>query len=590
MTGTVESELVTLIGLIYESTNAPDRWPELFNELDAYLAASQSLTQVNGEYVVVESLEQNLLYPHLQQALSLNQKIHSAQQELNSTLAILNKLPLGIILIDEQLNILSTNAHSQAFLSAEYGLEELKGKLQALHPENQIRIEHAIQNLSKSDIRNKHLNECFTIAGSAKSDGFYTLHFSRSNTTATAGANGVYTLFISHSNKQSSVNVNEVSRVYELTGAEGRLVKQLLNGSNSLTEAAEKLCISKHTARSHFKNVLTKTNTHSQSQLLKQIYSNPALWFSPAETEEASKLQQQAIAHYNNTKTVRTKNGIELSFADYGRVGGKPVLFLHGYFHSQKYWQQKHDELKKSEVRVIVLNRWDFQKQADLAGLPHSTEFDNAIQLLLASLQIKNPLVVAESTGASVALANACSQQPVSNNLILINPYPDNNYYLEVPLMASQSLLLKAYQKLPAFSRKHISRLMFSQLHSSPGNYFERIYNKLPKADKTIVSNELFLSDVQESFDWAFHSESSTYLDDFTQLHKTWPFDLQNCNANTTIIHGADNSVFIPAISEKMVANIPSASNIKAKGAGQYMLYSHWHLVMETMLEHLHNS
>ncbi|WP_132700205.1 alpha/beta hydrolase [Reinekea marinisedimentorum] len=458
-----------------------------------------------------------------------------------------------------------------------------------MNPESQIRIEQAIKRLSKAEAANKQLNECFTICGSEENNGFYTLHFSRNTTTATTGANGVYTLYISHSNSLSSVNVDKVSSVYGLTGAETRLVKQLLNGSNSLTEAAEKLCISKHTARSHFKNVLTKTNTHSQSELLKQIYATPALWLSPVETEEVNRLQQQVVAYCENTKTVRSKNGLDLSFSDYGRIGGKPILFLHGYFHSQKFWQQKHEELKKLGIRVIVPNRWDFQKQTNLAGLSLNDEFENAIQLSLASLQIKNPLCVAESTGATIALAHACSHRPVSTKLILINPYPDKNHYLEVPLMAAQSMLLKAYQKLPAFSQKHISRLIFSQLHASPGNYFERVYTKLSKADKTIINSELFLSIVQESFEWAFHSETSTYLDDFIQVHKPWPFDLRKCNASTTILHGADNPIFIPAISEKMAAKMPSASYIKAKGAGQYMLYSHWHLVLKTMLEQLQN-
>jgi DNA-binding CsgD family transcriptional regulator len=60
---------------------------------------------------------------------------------------------------------------------------------------------------------------------------------------------------------------DRIAAILGLTSAEGRLVAQLTEG-RELADAAERLGISVHTARSQLKSVFVKTDTHRQAELV----------------------------------------------------------------------------------------------------------------------------------------------------------------------------------------------------------------------------------------------------------------------------------------------------------------------------------
>jgi DNA-binding CsgD family transcriptional regulator len=63
------------------------------------------------------------------------------------------------------------------------------------------------------------------------------------------------------------VDESALSRIYGLTRGEAALATHLIQG-RSLEEAAEKLFISLHTARTHLKRIFMKTDTHRQPEFL----------------------------------------------------------------------------------------------------------------------------------------------------------------------------------------------------------------------------------------------------------------------------------------------------------------------------------
>jgi len=67
---------------------------------------------------------------------------------------------------------------------------------------------------------------------------------------------------------------------YDLTPAEAR-VAVLLAGGLSLGEIVERLGIGANTARTHLKNIFTKTDTRRQGELIRLLLSNPALGPEP---------------------------------------------------------------------------------------------------------------------------------------------------------------------------------------------------------------------------------------------------------------------------------------------------------------------
>lgn len=58
------------------------------------------------------------------------------------------------------------------------------------------------------------------------------------------------------------------ARLYGLTPAEGRLAHLILDGSG-LAEAAQRIGVSRNTARTQMKQIYAKTDTHSQADLIR---------------------------------------------------------------------------------------------------------------------------------------------------------------------------------------------------------------------------------------------------------------------------------------------------------------------------------
>jgi DNA-binding CsgD family transcriptional regulator len=79
-----------------------------------------------------------------------------------------------------------------------------------------------------------------------------------------------YALVLHDPNVTPKLDTNRAQELFGLTPAEAKLAAKILEG-NSLSECAELLDISPHTARAQLRSVFMKTNTSRQSELLSLI-------------------------------------------------------------------------------------------------------------------------------------------------------------------------------------------------------------------------------------------------------------------------------------------------------------------------------
>ncbi|MGH9677523.1 MAG: helix-turn-helix transcriptional regulator, partial [Candidatus Acidiferrum sp.] len=71
--------------------------------------------------------------------------------------------------------------------------------------------------------------------------------------------------------------INVFADLFGLTSAEARVVSQLVSGGG-LTKAASRLNIARSTARFHLTNILEKTGTHRQAELVRVFYEVTIPW------------------------------------------------------------------------------------------------------------------------------------------------------------------------------------------------------------------------------------------------------------------------------------------------------------------------
>lgn len=78
-----------------------------------------------------------------------------------------------------------------------------------------------------------------------------------------------------------------VADLFGLTSAEARVVSQLVSG-RGLTKAASQLNIARSTARYHLTNILGKTGSHRQAELVRVFYEATIPWCGRRRAEEKS--------------------------------------------------------------------------------------------------------------------------------------------------------------------------------------------------------------------------------------------------------------------------------------------------------------
>jgi DNA-binding CsgD family transcriptional regulator len=87
--------------------------------------------------------------------------------------------------------------------------------------------------------------------------------------TARGSATGV--VFVVRADRHFDPDLAVIARGFRLTGAELRLLKRLLQG-DTVMEAADFLNVAVSTARTHMKNLLAKTGTLRQTQLIALVH------------------------------------------------------------------------------------------------------------------------------------------------------------------------------------------------------------------------------------------------------------------------------------------------------------------------------
>ncbi|MEH6546612.1 MAG: hypothetical protein V7701_09305 [Sneathiella sp.] len=217
---------------------------------------------------------------------SMSRSLHNAVQRheihrrdaqaaplLDSATAVLNRLPIGVILVTADSKILFFNGKAKSYLEKADGL--------VVGPDRVCRATLPGENKALS----KLLSETLSPSTENKSEAEFAISLTRMENdsplnimvapigTGVAGKGAV--LFVSDPAEPVELSVESICGLYGLTPAEGRLALGLTNG-HTLDDLAVKWGVSMHTVRSQLRQVFRKTDTSRQSEVVKLILTGPA--------------------------------------------------------------------------------------------------------------------------------------------------------------------------------------------------------------------------------------------------------------------------------------------------------------------------
>ena len=208
-------------------------------------------------------------------------KVAASQSALQS----LNRIPLGIMVVDHDCRILHSNDQAKALLQNDTGLvRRPDGRCATNSKKLNEEFQNMVERMTVGESTDERDQETLVIPG--KDGGVDLSLLLVPAGTQTGRQNTV--IFITSPDIEVTVSHATLRRLYTLTDAEAALAEKLVQGK-TLEEIAGETGRSAHTLRSQLKQIFQKTDTNRQSQLIKKVLTGPAVLGQPnRKTEKAA--------------------------------------------------------------------------------------------------------------------------------------------------------------------------------------------------------------------------------------------------------------------------------------------------------------
>lgn len=214
------------------------------------------------------------MIPHMRAAAEINHAMSSLQTERDVAWAILDRMPIGVILVTKKGKPLMMNRNAQTIVEREDGISLMNGILKADREEETRALYRLIDDKTAATS-----NPDVSILRLIRSSGERALSVAvtpyESNKHFVEIERPAAVLFITDPEHAMETKANALRRIYDLTPAEARLASLLTQGRD-LKSAAKSLHITYSSARNQLKNIFAKTGAGRQSELVRLLLSSPA--------------------------------------------------------------------------------------------------------------------------------------------------------------------------------------------------------------------------------------------------------------------------------------------------------------------------
>lgn len=241
-------------------------------ENDATRLASLSLyrNSSSDEFGSSELRVANLLVPHVARAFRLHSDFSELTGKQQAAEKTLDMLPAGVIFLGCQSDIISMSAKAEKLVRSKNGLVSIRGRLSALIKTEASRLQTIIDSAVKTSNGNGLSAGGAILISRSNGRPLWVTVSPLRNSKLNLERSPAAVVFISDPDRSAEVPQDLLRCCYGLTAAETRLTIELLNG-RSLKETADVCHMTYNTAKSHLKNIFSKTQVQRQGELIKLL-------------------------------------------------------------------------------------------------------------------------------------------------------------------------------------------------------------------------------------------------------------------------------------------------------------------------------
>ncbi len=218
-----------------------------------------------------------LLVPHLSRSLGLMHRLNQARYELESMRAALNRLSLGIFLLDQHMGVIHANSMAQQVISRGDGLrldEQKRLSATAFQQQTGQRLEAWMTQLvARPEHQRGSFGDTFEVARSEPKSRYSVQCCTlEPGDPLTKGEGAQYIVFVTDPQRLELLTPDQLQKQFGLTPAEARVTLAMVQGG-TYKDVAQALGVSEETIRSQIRATYAKTHTSDKANLTRMVLS-----------------------------------------------------------------------------------------------------------------------------------------------------------------------------------------------------------------------------------------------------------------------------------------------------------------------------
>jgi DNA-binding CsgD family transcriptional regulator len=228
----------------------------------------------DGEYGPAELDLLRTLSRHMARAIRQRRRLLEAERERSASCGALDRLPLGVMLVDETGRVLLVNPRAREILAHGDGLLAVRGEIRAARSQDSGLLRAALAQAARARGAGAGERAFLAIERVSGKRPYAVALAPVASPDACMSGRGVVALFVSDPEAGAVVDPVALEQIYDLTPTEARIVATLAGG-DSPEEAADRLRMRLSTLRFHLKHVFAKTGTNRQARLVGLVLEGP---------------------------------------------------------------------------------------------------------------------------------------------------------------------------------------------------------------------------------------------------------------------------------------------------------------------------
>ena len=217
------------------------------------------------------------LTPHLQRAVQINVQLAGAKLNHIASVATLDHLEEGVLFVDWDANVRFANKAAENFF-VNRGLRLNKGRLYARSAAETQTLQAAIAKCAKAGIPHRRSNFVSLRREAGRSPlSLQIAPLPMEVPLSPIATQPMAVIFVNDPDRKNKPSVVQLRKKFGMTPAEAGFAVEILKG-DGIQAAADRLSISRATARTHLSRIFDKTGVRRQAELVRLLTSTKSFY------------------------------------------------------------------------------------------------------------------------------------------------------------------------------------------------------------------------------------------------------------------------------------------------------------------------